>query len=79
MYMYKHAGREVVLARVSAGNRWQLPIKIVQRESNNGIVSKSADRVSKTRRARAVPQGYEHPQDYQKKGRRQLPETEGKA
>lgn len=40
--MYKHAGREGVLARVSAGNRWQLRIKIVQRESNNGIVYKSA-------------------------------------
>lgn len=47
IYICKHAGIEVVLARVSAGNRWQLPIKIVQRESNNGIVYKSADRYRK--------------------------------
>ena len=44
IYVYKHAGIEVILVRVSAGNRWQLPIKIVPRESNNGIVYKSADK-----------------------------------
>lgn len=66
-YTYKHAGIEVVLARVSTGNRWQLPIKIIQRKSNNGTVYKSADRYQKLEGLELYPRAVNIPKT---KGRR---------
>lgn len=56
MYIYKYTEIEVVLAKVSAGNRWQVPMKIIQKEPNNGIVYESAERLLKTRRRVAISQ-----------------------
>lgn len=48
LYKYKYiysniAEVEAVLDKVSAENRWQLSIKIIQREPNNGITLKSIE------------------------------------
>lgn len=50
MQLYKYectysniAEIKAVLAKVSAENRWQFSIKIIQRESNNGITLKSTE------------------------------------
>lgn len=51
---------QIVSAKISAGNRWQLSIKIIPREPNNGIIYKSTNRVTKTRRSGAIPQGCLH-------------------